>query len=349
MKELIKKTGVVFAIVMTLEIVFMIYIDKFYLKAELDFKSVKVNSVKVYKKDEVYTLLEGTTNVKLSDTKENLAYFKDNKLKVVNLKDKTEKEVILENIFISEKTVIKDYRWIKNSDNLLIIGIDEEKSVTINSYDIKNGATRGICPWINYGNNKLTLKDIKLESIIDVEENIANNSTYINGINKTNNKHIILWSTNIDWNVLREDSSQIGRIKALSASSDLLYEDLAKKTINKANEKSSEVLFEGRLLGVDAKSNIVYYDKTVEEKINEIKIKGLETKEDKTYNMDKGVLAQEITVLSDGNVFVNDKEEHKITSIINKETISYDGELLDIKEDYIVSNDNGKIMVTYIK
>lgn len=140
----------------------------------------------------------------------------------------------------------------------------------------------------------------------------------------------------------------MGKLKSLYASNEMLYKNLTKKTINKVNFESEEVLGEGNLIGLDQKNNMFYYDKDTDGKITEIKVKGLETKEYKTYNMDKGALAQYIIVLSDGNIFVNDKEQHKITSLINKETISYDGELLDIKNGYIVSNDNGKIMVTYI-
>ena len=277
------------------------------------------------------------TKIEASYNGKYISYYDNDKLTVVNTLDGTSKEVSPE----ADSTQVFT-KWFPDSDTMIIFEKTTVKSSTINlfRYNADNNSkfiptdtnNKEIKPKLSGGN----------DNISDIALCPSMNNYYIK-VKKSTTRFDIL-NIDVNGNVSTTLSSRnIGKIDMVNNLPNLIYEDLSTGSI-KVNKKNFIYSKKSCILGTADDDNL-YLGVLQNEKVTKIVYGKVSEVLDqwKTIALDSPVDKKEITLTTDGKLYVNTPLEGTLTEKTTGKKTAYKGTLLAITTKEVLSLDNGKL------
>lgn len=320
-----------------------LYIENVYLAADVKIEAEKVEekeTPKVKNLNEI-DIKDKIGDVSLSSDGRFVAFLEDNKLKVLDSNDGSEKEFQSEN----DGNVVF-YKWLTNENSMIVIK-KVHKSGSFYFEPVSFNATKGEARQltdINYNEVKINIKN-KNDKINDVVFSNSTHSLYIK-VEKQNGKSD-LYHANV-MNQLEEvrSNKNIANIVVPTTNSNAVMEMGDSVTIlnSEGNIEIPNVKIT-RILGADINDN-VYFGEEVNGKINKIYYTILNNKKLQwnTLTLSKPVDKEDIIVDYYGKIYVNDKLAGSVLELMSKRTIKYQGQLVQAYSKGIISRDNNKLI-----
>ena len=324
-----------------------LYVENIYLAADVKIEAKKVEEkieekeIPKEKNPNEIDIKDGIGDVSLSSDGRFVAFLEDNKLKVLDSNDNSEKEFKIEN-----DGEIVFYKWLINENSMIVIQKVEKNGEAYFepvSFNARKGEARQLTD-INYNEVKINIKN-KNDKINDAVFSNATHSLYIK-VEKQNGKSD-LYHANV-MNQLEEvrSNKDIGNIVVPTTNSNAVMEmgDSATILSSSGNIEIPNVQIT-KILGTDINDN-VYFGEQVNDKITKIYYTILNNEKLKwnTLTLSKPVDKEDIIVDYSGKVYVNDKLAGSVLELVSKKTIKYEGQLVQAYSKGIISRDNNKLI-----
>ena len=294
----------------------------------------RVTSVKEPQEIKKNLIDEKAVNIKSSNNGEYIAYMKENKLNYLILNNF--KKDSIDNISPIY------YKWLYNDDLLLVENNKEDGNKFIfYSYNIKNRDKRLIA--------NLVVEDKQAE-IEDIQNSSLKNLIFVK-IKSANNNEIYKLNIQNEFEKVKLVSDTIRDMAVIPHEDKLIY--------NTENYNRFYVTYVGTnfsipekgkltLLGID-KSDRVF---VAIEQGGEIKkiYYGLITENIDSWSkiqIKENIKLNQVYLSDSGNVFVFNDNEGKIKSLVGDKEFNYQGKLLKVMEDRVISIKNGEVIINY--
>ncbi|WP_428817847.1 dipeptidyl-peptidase IV [Clostridium butyricum] len=335
-----KKILLMFTIPLIFEICILYILNNFIFAGSSEFKSVKIecNSDTVNEFHlQIPTMSE---KVLVSYNSKYLVYTDNDNIYLGNINKNVTNKINANN----DESILF-YNWLDNRDILVIVekvnkgGKEKLQLVTYNAENLQSKNVQTIC---NYKNGM---------EIKQITESILTGVYYINiSINKEN----IIYRIDRNDKLTKVDieTNDIKSIEELQHMDRLVYQDSDTGNILLTNpsEKLKITSKNNVLLGVDKNDN-VYVGILNNERIESIIYGTTDTNTNNWTKVDIGndLDSTNIKISRDGNVFIPIIGGHEVKNIINDKTYSYDGKLIQIHDNSIISIDEkGMILLNNI-
>lgn len=327
-----------------------LYVENVYLAADVKIEAQKVEeSVKEVPKKKnpnEIDLKDGTLEVSLSSDGRFVAYMEDNKLKVLDSNDGSEKEFNSEN-----NGEVVYYKWLTNENSIIVIQkVDKNRELYFEpvSFNVKKGETRQLADF-NMKEVKINIEN-KTDKIDNVVFSNATHSLYIK-ILKKNGKSDLYYANVMNQLAEVRSNKNIGNIVVPTTSTNLVMEMGDGATIlNSAGNIEIPNVEVTKVLGADVNDN-VYFGEQVNEQINKIYYTVLSDKKLQwhTLTLPKPVSREDIFIDYLGKVYVNNKAENSVLELVSKKIVKYEGQLVQAYSRGIVSRNGNKLIKNQIE
>lgn len=319
-----------------------IYIEKVYLASDVKIQAEKVEEKETPKenKPNEIDLKSDIDKVSVSSDGRFIAYIENNKLKVLDSNDKSEKEFQSE-----EKGEVVYYKWLTNENSLIVILKVQNKNGSYFepvSFNAKKGEARQLADF-NLNELKIYIKSNN-DKIDNVVFSTATHSLYIK-VKKLNEKSDLYYANVMNQLEKVRANMDIGNIIVPTTSTNIVMEMGNGVTIlnspNNIKIPNVEII---RILGSDINDN-VYFGQEVNNKITKIYY-GIISNEKIKWNtlaLQKPVDKKNILIDYTGKVYINDETSNSITELISKKNIKYEGMLLQTYSKGIISISENKL------
>lgn len=320
-----------------------LYVEKIYLASDVKIEAKKVEEKEVPKEKKLneIEIKDGVEQVSLSSDGRFVAYFEDNKLKVLDSNDNSEKE------FQSEKDgEVVFYKWLINENSMIVIQkIRENNELYFEpvSFNAKKGETRQLTD-INLNEVKINIKN-KNDKVADVVFSNATHSLYIK-VQKQNGRSDLYYANVMNQLAEVRSNKDIGNIVVPTTNANAVMEMGDSVTIlnSPGNIEIPNVQIT-KILGTDINDN-VYFGEQVNDKITKIyyTIISSEKLQWYTLTLQKPVDKEDIIVDYSGKVYVNDKAANSVLELTTKKTIKYEGQFMQSYTKGFISKENNKLI-----
>ena len=320
-----------------------LYVEKIYLASDVKIEAKKVEEKEVPKEKKLneIEIKDGVEQVSLSSDGRFVAYFEDNKLKVLDNNDNNEKE------FQSEKDgEIVFYKWLINENSLIVIQkIRENGELYFEpvSFNAKKGETRQLTD-INLNEVKINIKN-KNDKVDDVVFSNATHSLYIK-VKKQSGKSDLYYANVMNQLAEVRSNKDIGNIVVPTTNANAVMEMGDSVTIlnSPGNIEIPNVQIT-KILGTDINDN-VYFGEQVNDKITKIyyTIISSEKLQWHTLTLQKPVDKEDIIVDYSGKVYINNKAENSVLELTTKKIIKYEGKFMQSYTKGFISKENNKLI-----
>lgn len=320
-----------------------LYIDKVYLASDVKIQAEKVEEKEPPKQKNLneISIKSGVEKVSVSYDGRFVAYIENNKLKVLDNNDNSEKE------FQSEDNgEVVFYKWLTNEDSVIVIQkVQNNKGNYFEpvSFNAKKGETRQLTDF-NLNELKIDIKN-KSDMIDNVVFSTATHSLYIK-VKKSNEKSDLYYANVMNQLEKVRSNREIGNVVVPTTSTNVIMEMGNGATIlNSPNNIEIPNVKTTRVLGNDINDN-VYFGEEVSGKITKIYYTVLsgEKYQWHTLTLSKSVDREDIIIDYSGKVYVNDKAASSVLELMTKKTIKYEGELLQSYSKGIISKKDNNLM-----
>ncbi|WP_297427615.1 hypothetical protein [Clostridium sp.] len=320
-----------------------LYVENVYLASDVKIQAEKVEEKEVPKqnKPNEINIKDGVEQVSVSSDGRFVAYLENNKLKVLDSDDNSEKEFQSEN-----NGEVVFYKWLTNEDSIIVIQkVQTDNSLYFEpvSFNAKKGEARQLADF-NLNELKINIKN-KSDKIDNVVFSTATHTLYIK-VKKANNKSDLYYANVMNQLEKVRSSMDIGNIIVPTTSTNAVMEMGNGVTIlNSPDNIEIPNVEKIRILGSDINDN-VYFGQLVNGKITKIYYGILNNEKIKwnTLTMQKPVDQGDIIVDYSGKVYVNDKATSSVLELTSKKIIKYDGELLQSYSKGFISRDGNKLI-----
>ena len=350
----------------------LLYFDKILFR-KTEKSSIKISDVET--KEKVgkvnYSIPEGVDNkdVKISDDGSYLAYIQDKKLMGVNLDLlKIDDESKEENTTTPEQATreivtnvdkngdgindaeIMFYKWIEDEDFLIIVEryrkSEYSSVVKLVTYNVRTNELH---------DDIKELCTYKEGMVVDnIACSLGTGTNYV-GISRDGyNSNIYRVDINGDVSKITYNLPSLGNFAVVEDYDILAFEDsLNKRFYYYTNDNTESISIENAnnlvLLGVDDDKN-VYLGELSGEKVKKIIYGAYDSKTDTWQNidLDKEKDLEDIAIESDGSILTNDNLSGVISNLNTKDTISYEGKFIHMTNNYICSEEDGKLILNSI-
>ena len=320
-----------------------LYVEKVYLATDVKIEAEKVEEKETPQKknpNEI-DIKDGIGDVSLSSDGRFVAYLEDNKLKVLDSNDNSEKEFQSDN-----NGEVVFYKWLTNENSIIIIQKVQKNGdfyFEPVSFTAKNGEARQLAD-VNLNEVKINIKN-KNDKIDNVVFSNATHSLYIK-VQKQNGKSDLYYANVMNQLSEVRSNKDIGNIIVPTTNANAVMEmgDSATILNSSGNIEIPNVQIT-KILGTDINDN-VYFGEEVNNKITKIYYTELnnEKRQWHTLTLTKPVDKEDIIVDYDGKVYVNDKLAGSVLELTSKKTIKYQGQLVQSYSKGIISRDNNKLI-----
>jgi len=324
-----------------------LYVENVYLAADVKIEAEKVEEKEIPQKKNLneIDIKDGIGDVSLSSDGRFVAYLEDNKLKVLDSNDNSEKEFQSDN-----NGEIVFYKWLTNENSMIVIQKVQKNGdfyFEPVSFNARKGETRQLADF-NLNEVRINIEN-KNDKIDNVVFSTATHSLYIKVKKKTGKSD--LYYANV-MNQLAEvrSNKDIGNIVVPTTSTNAVMEMGESATIlnNSGNIEIPNVQIT-KILGADINDN-VYFGEEVNSKITKIYYTMLsdEKLQWHTLTLTKPADKEDIIVDYSGKVYVNDKLESSVLELTTKKTIKYEGQLIQTYSKGFISRDGNKLIKSEI-
>ena len=342
MKNLVRILAWTFIALVIQQSIFL-YVEKVYLATDVKIEAEKVEEKEVPKEknpNEI-DIKDGIGQVSLSSDGRFVAFLEDNKLKVLDSNDNSEKEFQSD----SDGEVVF-YKWLTNENSIIIIQkVQKNGNFYFEpvSFTANKGEARQLTD-VNLNEVKINIKN-KNDKIDNVVFSNATHSLYIK-VQKQNGKSDLYYANVMNQLAEVRSNKDIGNIIVPTTNANAVMEMGESATIlnSQGNIEIPNVEIT-KVLGTDINDN-VYFGEQVNDKITKIyyTILNNDKLQWKTLTLSKPVDKEDIIVDYSGKVYVNDKLAGSVLELTSKKTIKYEGQLVQAYSKGIISRDNNKLI-----
>jgi hypothetical protein len=338
-----KRISIWIAVSLSLQFSGLFYIDRYFLATDSKVVMKKVVEDKSDKLKEVdITVPDNAEHILVSYDAKYLSYYEDEKLKIVDCKDGS-----IKNIEVEEGTKISFYEWLPDRKRMLLVEkktYDESSNLVLYYYDVSKGEKVKIKD-LAWGDTKSEVEDIQLSTLTGV--------TYVKVSNKGERSIIYRIDRMKNMTKVNTIPNFVSNIALVSHEDKLVYEGLVYNSIY-VTSHDEPISIKGveklTLIGTDADDNVyigelknnliskVYYGKTSEN-----------TGEWKAFDLQVPSEKSDLFVSSLGKIYQNDALRGIIKEINSGTQTSYEGKLLQLYTKGIVSLVNNKISFVLFK
>jgi hypothetical protein len=323
-----------------LQVILLYVLDNFVFKHSSDFKSQKIEINKDKTKDINAVIPTGADNINISYDGKYLTYNQNDNLYILDTKTS-----ISNVIKTQDDGEILYHKWLADRDRLVIAkkvkkdGAYKIQLVTYNPKDSSEttASKEDICTYQDGMEvKKVTESTITGVYYVDIYKGGLKNTVYRIDINEDLTK--ISLQTNV-----------LGNMQVIPHEDRLIYEDKinGKFFVTSPNKQltfnSNKKL---TLLGIDRK-DVIYMGELNGDKISSI-IYGKINEDTSTWkkvSLDSVVNSDDIYFSNNSEILVNDNLKGSVKNLSTGKEIEYEGKLIQIKEDFIATEDtNGKLV-----
>ncbi len=335
-----KKILLMFAIPFIFEICILYILNNFIFVASSEFNSVKIECNSDTVNESYLQIPTMSEKVLVSYNSKYLVYTDNDNVYLGNINKNVTNKINSNN----DESILF-YSWLDNRDILVMVekvnigGKEKLQLVTYNAENLQAKNVQTICDY----KSGMEIKQIT-ESIL----------TGVYYINISNNKENIIYRIDRNDKLTKADieTSDIKSIEELQHMDRLVYQDSDTGNILMTNpsEKLKITSKNNVLLGVDKNDN-VYLGIVNNERIESIIYGTIDADTNNWTKVDIGndLDSTNIKISRDGNVFIPIIEGHEVKNIINDKSYSYDGQLIQIQDNSIISMDEkGMILLNNI-
>ncbi|MDO5515929.1 MAG: hypothetical protein Q4F66_00135 [Clostridium sp.] len=324
------------------------YIENIYLDTDADITVEKVDETNEEEnvKQEEIQLKADTGDVSLSDNGRYAAYMVDNKLRVLDSYDGTEKQVSTE-----DNETIVYHQWLTNENNMIIIKkVREGRKSYFEpiTYYAKKDETRSLTDF-DISEIKIDINDDE-EKVENVIFSTATSSLYIK-IKKPSGRSDLYYLNIMNQLELVRKNKEIGDIIVPPTTTKCVMEMGNYATIlNRSDNIQIPNVNVTKILGTDMNDN-VYFGEEIDGKITKIHYSVLNDANSKwmSYTLSKPVNKEDISIDYSGRIFVNDEDNKVVNEITSGQSVKYEGKYVQIYSKGIISRSGDKLLKTEMK
>ncbi|MBU3143533.1 hypothetical protein [Clostridium sp. CF012] len=328
---------------LTLQFSILFYVDHYFLATDSKVVTKKVVEEKVEKVKNIdITVPESAKNILASYDAKYLSYYENGELKIVNCKDGSVKDIVAE-----EESKISFYEWLPDRNRMLLVekkSYDDSSNLILYSYDLLKGEKVKI--------KDLAWADTKAE-VEDIQLSILTGVTYVKVSSKGERSSI--YRIDRMGSMTKADTipNYVSNISLVRHEDKLIYEGLVYNKIY-ATGNDEAITIKGvdklTLIGTDDSDNVylgelkdeliskIYYGKT-SDKTSEWKVIELQLPSERN----------DLFVSCDGKVYQNDALKGSVKEMASGTETSYEGKLLQLYTNGIVSLVGNKISFVTFK
>lgn len=341
MSRILKHITIWICVSLAIQFGTLYYINKNYLQTETSFTIKKVD-VKAPKKTEItINIPSDAEQVKASYDGNYISYYQNGVIKVVNTLNAQEKSVSA-----AEGNKISMYKWLPDRHRIIIAekpASDDSGNIQLKYYDSSKDVKDDIAK-LTWSDSVSQVDDIQVSPItnlmfIKVKRDAESSNIY--QVNAMNEVSKVITSSNL------------GNIKILPHEDELIYENSYDHTIETTN-KNHSINFKNVpnpvILGCDNNDNI-YIGNVTNNKIDKVYYGSPQNSTDQwqVINVAEPFSPSDAYISESGEIYVNNNLKGQIQALKGNKVTSYTGNLLQMADKVIISNDNGKLVKTAYK
>ncbi|MCE5220679.1 MAG: hypothetical protein LLF98_05255 [Clostridium sp.] len=325
-----------------------LYVENVYLASDVKIEAEKVEEKETLQKKNLneIDIKDGISDVSLSSDGRFVAYLENNKLKVLDSNDNSEKEFKSDN-----DGELVFYKWLTNENSMIAIQKVQKNGEFYFeplSFNARKGETRQLADF-NLNEVRINIEN-KNDKIDNVVFSTATHSLYIK-IQKKAGKSDLYYANVMNQLAEVRSNRDIGNIVVPTTSTNAVMEMGEGATILNSSENIEIPNVQiTKVLGTDINDN-VYFGEEINDKITKIYYTVLSDKNLQwhTLTLTKPVDKEDIIVDYGGKVYVNDKPAGSVLELTTKKTIKYEGQLVQSYSKGFISRNGNKLIKNEIE
>lgn len=317
-------------------------LDKFIFAQSSAFQSKKIEVEKPYDNKINIKIPAAADDVRISYNGKYMTYVKNDELNITETKSGKNKEVITDN-----KGKIMYYDWLPERDMIVILEKVTKKgkeSIQLVTYNPKNAATSLVTEICSFESGM---------EIKTVTESVFTSVFYIYVSNPGGYDRCYRIDINNDKFDVKLRSTSMADMYVIPHTDRLIYDDTS-DSILYATSPDLKLKFNTngkvRLIGID-RNDIIYAGEMSGDKVSGIWYGKIDQSisEWNSIRLDYPVNMDDLYFNSQSEIIVNNMLEGKIKNITNGKEYEYTGKFIDVKDDFIAIDDNGKLIYQKLK
>lgn len=328
---------------LSLQCLVLFYVDHYFLATDSEVVTKKVDENESVKTKNIdITVPANVENILASYDAKYLSYYENDKLKIVNNKDGTIKDIA-----VDEGSKISFYEWLPDRNRMLLVekkSNDESSNLVLYYYDVSKGEKVKIKD-LAWANPKSEVEDIQLSTLTGV--------TYVKVASKGERSSIYRIDRMGSMTKASTIPNFVSNISLVRHEDKLIYEGLVYNKIYVTGSDEA-ITVKGvdklTLIGTDDNDNVylgelkdkliskIYYGKT-SDSTSDWKVIELQLPSERT----------DLFISSNGKVYQNDALQGVVKEINSGTQTSYEGKLLQLYTKGIVSLIGNKISFVTFK
>lgn len=344
----LKKIFIWTMIPVTLELMGLIYVDKFYLSDETSFNTRRVDIVAKKEPNKINVKVPSDAkNIGVSHNGNYISYYDEESIKVIDTTNNKKNEISFE-----DGARLSSYKWLSDRDIMLIAekytNNNGSSYLKFQSYNSKKDE-KNVLSNENNKELKIPLVDDKYE-VLDIALSTATNVTYVKvGKEGVRSK---LYRINVMAQVeeTKYYNGKLGNITAINKEDRLIYEDITSNRIRVAGLTNPIATGEDAihyLLSSDDEDNI-YIGNGADGKVKKIFVSSLKKSRDrwKILTLTEKANKSDIYITGDSKIYINNPLKEVLTEIETGKETKYEGDIIQVCKFGVVSRDDNKIVGT---
>jgi len=332
-----KRISIWIVVSLSLQCLVLFYLDHYFLSTDSKVVTEKIDpdeSGKVKKID--ITVPANVENILVSYDAKYLSYYENQKLKIVNCKDGSIKDIA-----VDDGSSISFQKWLPDRNRMLLVekkSYDDSSNLILYYYDVSKGKKVKIKD-LAWANTKSNVEDIQLSTltgVIYVKVSSQGESSSIYRIDRMGSMTKVDTIPNFVSNtsLLRHEDKLIyegliyNKIYATGREDDITVKDTEKLTLVGSDDNDNVYLGELK----DKLISKIYYGKTEDD-----------TADWKVIDLKQPAEKKDLFVSEAGKVYENDSLKGVVKEIISGTQTSYKGKLLQLYTRGVVTLVNNKI------
>jgi len=329
-----------------IELVGLLYVDKFYLNDETSFNATKVDVTSKKQSNKINVKVpDEAKDIGVSYTANYISYYEDGVIKVVDTSNSKKKE-----IKVDDSAKISSYKWLADRDIMLIAEKyndgDNSNYLKFESYNAKKDEKTVLSDDKNK-ELKISLTDDNYE-VLDMALSAATNVTYVKVGKDGAKSRIYRINVMAQMEETKYINCKLGKITAANKEDKLIYEDTTYNRIRVAGASNPIATGENAmhyLLFTDNEDR-VYIGNGENGKVKKIFIGSVKTgtQQWKTFSLQQQTSKSNIYITTNGKVYINNPSANIVTELETGKETKYTGTLVHVYNSGIISKNNGKLI-----
>lgn len=352
--KIFKKLLIWSFIAAAIESILLFSLNKIYAQPLDSYKEVKSLPQKSKKTYNAVKVPTSAKDIRVSWDGKYISYCENEILKIVNTIDETSHDIDTN----SNRTICY-FKWLPDSNLLLLCEKDSSNKVSFYSYDVNKNSKKEL---IDFDTKPLKIELGKNDTVDSITYSTANHVMYIKALHKNGKAEVYKVNVMNQVQKMKNFNKNIGNISMLHNATNLIYEDIEESEIRniditsvkdkKGKEKeitkvsSIDINENGEkvLLGTDDEDKI-YLGIKKNGKISEILFGDLKTDTDQWKNLKLTELTdrKNIIITKEGSVYINDNTKGYIKNVASNQATKYDGAFIQIQGKYVYALSDNKV------